>query len=138
MHKLFGLFIFLSLAIGKLSATPIPALQNVYNPFSGRQDFIVEYTSSTLPAGSSNYVIIQPDQATTQDGQFNVSSGTIREKLMFDTDGDTYFQLTGDDLFLFVHGSLRQTWTTVDAEEFLLLENGDFILLENGDKIILE
>lgn len=90
---------------------------------------------STNTTGAESFI---HNASASQVGQFNISSGTIRGKLMFNVDGNTYFELTGDDLFLFVHGSLRQTWTTVQADNFLLLEGGDFVLLESGDKIILE
>jgi hypothetical protein len=79
------------------------------------------------------------NSSLSQVGQFNVSSGTIRGKLMFDTDGDTYFLLTGDDLELYVHGDLRQTWTTIQPEDCLLLNDGtSFRLLDDGvSKIII-
>ena len=52
---------------------------------------------------------------------------------------NTYFELDGNDLKLYVHGTLRQTWTTVLALNYLLLENGDFLLLEDGSsKLALE
>lgn len=136
MKKLLTL-LFLSFLLPSVSHSAGESLQTTYNPFSGRLDYIIILSSTTLPSGSTHYIQNQSDQSTTQDGQFNISSGTIRGKLMFDTDGDTYFELIGNDLFLFVHGSKRQTWTTVQVDDFLLLENGDFILLENGDKIIL-
>ena len=50
----------------------------------------------------------------------------------------TYFELVGNDLKLYVHGTLRQTWTTVLVASHLLMETGDYLLLENGDKIVLE
>ena len=50
----------------------------------------------------------------------------------------TYFVLVGNDLKLYVNGTLRQTWTTVVAASYLLMETGDFLLLENGDKLVLE
>ena len=50
-------------------------------------------------------------------------------KLEFDS--DTYSLLAGDDLTLYVHGSLRQTWTTAAADgsniEELLTVSGDAI-----------
>lgn len=50
----------------------------------------------------------------------------------------TYFVLDGNDLKLYVNGTLRQTWTTVVAASYLLMETGDYLLLENGDKLVLE
>ena len=109
----------------------------IYNQDSGYYDFV--HSSSTLPLGATHYINNSGDD---QSGQFNISSGTFRGKIVIKDDdsdnSDTYFDLVGDDLFLYVHGSLRQTWTTTTAATFLLLEGGDFVLLENGDQIILE
>ena len=92
----------------------------------------VIHNTNSLQSGATFYV-----SSGTIAGQFRVIGKVVIEDSIND-DSDTYFDLVGDDLFLFVHGTLRQTWTTVQVDEFLLLENGDFILLENGDKIILE
>ena len=52
-------------------------------------------------------------------------------------DSTTYFELSGNDFKLYVNGELRQTWTTILANDFLLLETGDFFLLEDGGLLIL-
>lgn len=49
--------------------------KTVYNPFTGRLDYITALTSSTVPSGSTQYVQITP--SAEQSGGFFISSGTI-------------------------------------------------------------
>ena len=50
----------------------------------------------------------------------------------------TYFMLDGNDLKLYVNGTLRQTWTTVVAASYLLMEDDGFLLMEDDGKLVLE
>lgn len=119
------------------AAVPVVGdLDPVFSPFSGRLDLV--HSSTTLPSGNTNYIQNKAEQQ--DDAELHVSTGTFNGKLCFDTDKDTCFELSGDDLFLNVHGVLRQTWTTVQAVSYLLLDDGvSFIVLDDGtSKIIIQ
>jgi hypothetical protein len=78
--------------------------KTVYNPFSGRPDYITRLDSGTLPSGSTQYI---QNTATLQSGaQFNTSSGTVGELAVstptFGTSGlsNAYFLTPANKLWL--------------------------------------
>ena len=77
--------------------------------------FVAAASGAQVDAGtatdpkSKNFI---HNSSESQIGQFNVSSGTVRGKLLFDTDEDSHLQLLDNDLILNLDSVLRQTWTT--------------------------
>lgn len=63
-----------------VAAEPV---KTIFNPFSGKLDFITQVTSGTLPSGSTYY--IQNSLNAQPDSHFNVSSGTVRGALTVST-----------------------------------------------------
>jgi hypothetical protein len=66
------LFLLLTLCASTASSEQ---LKTVYNPWTGKQDYITKLSSTTLPTGSTHYV--QTNPASQQTTQFNTSSGTV-------------------------------------------------------------
>ncbi len=99
----------------------------------------INASSSGASSTSPNFI---HNSDANQDAEFNVSTGTVRGKLIFkdgddDDSNNSYFIIDGNDFKIYVHGELRQTWTTELLEGNFLLESGDNFLLEGGDKLIL-
>jgi len=109
MKKLI-LFIALFLPMPLFAIEALGDYDFIHNPWTGRLDII---------------------QSTT------TISGGYYSTICFDS--DTCFTLSGNDLTLTVHGETRQTWTTVLADEYLLLDDGaSFIVLDDGTSKIIK
>ena len=70
----------LSLFIGLAQAESV---KTIFNPFSGKLDFITTLSSTTLSSGSTHY--IQNQTAAQDNSHFNVSSGNVRGSLTAST-----------------------------------------------------
>ncbi len=120
LHKILLLFfVFLPLNVFAIDAEYIE-----FSPFTGQLD-ATRTTSGIIEDLDPIYL--------RRDGTNHMTG-----PLCFDDDLNTCFSLSGDILTLTVHGDTRQTWTTVQVADNLLLETGDFFLLETGDKLQLE
>ncbi len=117
------------------AVVPIPTVQNIFNPFTGRMDFIVDYSSNTLPTGSTNYVQVRE---TLQSGAtFFVSSGTVNSQLITGTIGinesspDAMLEIVTNattEEGLHIKGSASQTGSLM-----IMTDSSDNIFLDSGD-----
>lgn len=73
MKKLLGTF---ALLIGFSTISLAEQLKTVYNPFTGKLDYITALSSSSLPSGSTQY--IQNTNTLQAGATFYVSSGTVQ------------------------------------------------------------